>query len=278
MPAVMTASVFVYFQSTSLDMPIFKLDRSAGVWKPSPIAAGPFAGMQGGAVAGLLVGEMEAIAAVEGWGDAVAISVWFLKPTPVVPLRTRLQRVRAGGRVSVIDNAVTPEGASEPTALARATFMRARSAEAPGFMPSRARFPGPERLQPQTRRAPHGGPWFMDAMEARAGDGIVWFRMKDSIIEGAGAMAGVVGPADWTHGLARPLQGVLADPNPNLNVHLLRPPVGPWIGIQAATEWLPELGAGFGRGILVDGAGKIGAVSMSVALAPFPVSSQRAES
>jgi len=272
----MTASRIVYFQSTGLNMPIFELDRSSGGWTPSPIAAGPFAGMQGGAVAGLLVGQMEAVAAIEGWGDAVAISVWFLKPTPIVQLRTRLEVVRTGGRVSVIDNAVTPEGSSEPTAMARATFMGARPADAPGFMPSATRFADPERLTPVTRRAPHGGPWFMDAMETRAGDGITWFRMKQAVIEGAGAMARVVGPADWTHGLARPLQNVLADPNPNLNVHLLRPPIGPWIGIRAATEWLPERGAGFGRGVLVDSVGEIGAVSMSVALAPFPVSSERA--
>ena len=257
-------------------MPIFELNRSSGAWTPSPIAAGPFIGMQGGAVAGLLVGQMEAVAWVEGWGDAVAVSVWFLKPTPVVPLRNKLEIVRTGGRVSVIDNAVAPEGSSEPTAIARATLMRARPADAPGFVPSQPRFPGPESLTPDTRRAPHGGPWFMDAMEARMGHGIIWFRMKETIIEGAGAMASVVGPADWTHGLARPLQNVLADPNPNLNVQLLRPPIGPWIGIRAATEWLPERGAGFGRGVLVDGAGEIGAVSMSVALAPFPVSSEHA--
>ena len=115
----------------------------------------------------------------------------------------------------------------------------------------------------------------MDAMEARPDSGIIWFRMKETILAGAGAMAGIVGPADWTHGLARPLQDVLADPNPNLNVHLLRPPIGPWIGIRAAAEWLPEWGAGFGRGVLVDEAGEIGAVSMSVALAPFPAGAAR---
>jgi hypothetical protein len=117
----------------------------------------------------------------------------------------------------------------------------------------------------------------MDAMEARVGDGIIWFRMKEAVIDGAGAMASVVGPADWTHGLARPLQNVLADPNPNLNVHLLRPPIGPWIGIRAATEWRPERGAGFGRGVLVDDHSEVGAVSMSIALGPFPAGSRRTE-
>ncbi|MFI4935890.1 MAG: hypothetical protein ACHP7N_14815 [Caulobacterales bacterium] len=80
----------------------------------------------------------------------------------------------------------------------------------------------------------------------------------------------VLGPADWAHGLARPLTGVAADPNPNLTVHLLSPPRGAWIGIDAATQWAPERGAGVGRAALLDQWGEIGCVSMSVALSPFP--------
>ena len=34
----------------------------------------------------------------------------------------------------------------------------------------------------------------------------------------------VLGPADWTHGIARPFQNVVADPNPNLTVQLFRQP------------------------------------------------------
>jgi hypothetical protein len=259
-------------------MAIFQFDRSSGVWTPNPVAAGPFAGMQGGAIAGLLVGEMEAAAAAHDWGDAVALSVWFLKPTPVKPLRTKLEVFRAGGRVSVIDNAVTPDGASEPTAIARVTFMRARPVDAPGLVrPAVPDFSGPEQLTPVLRKAPHGGPWFMDAMEVRPAREIIWFRMKEAVVDGAGPMADVVGPADWTHGLARPLQDVLADPNPNLNVHLLRRPVGDWVGIRAAAEWRPESGTGIGRGVLVDASGEIGTVSMSVALTPFPTSATRSE-
>jgi hypothetical protein len=59
----------------------------------------------------------------------------------------------------------------------------------------------------------------MNAMEARAGDGIVWFRMNQSIIDGAASLStvplsSVLGPADWTHGIARPFQDVVAGPNP----------------------------------------------------------------
>ncbi len=62
--------------------------------------------------------------------------------------------------------------------------------------------------------AVHGRSWFMDAMEARASDDAAWFRLNHPIIDGAGPFAGVLGPADWTHGIARPFQNVVADPNP----------------------------------------------------------------
>ena len=66
----------------------------------------------------------------------------------------------------------------------------------------------------------------MEAMEARAGDGVAWFRLHHAIIDGAGPLSSVLGPADWTHGIARPVQDVVADPNPNLTVQLFRQPVG----------------------------------------------------
>ena len=66
----------------------------------------------------------------------------------------------------------------------------------------------------------------MDAMEARIGDGVAWFRLDHAIIEGAGPLSSVLGPADWTHGIARPVQNVVADPNPNLTVQLFRRPRG----------------------------------------------------
>ena len=42
-------------------------------WQPTPLAAGPFAGLQGGAVASLLTAEVEALAddAQMGHGDRV---------------------------------------------------------------------------------------------------------------------------------------------------------------------------------------------------------------
>jgi hypothetical protein len=42
------------------------------LWRPSPLAAGPFAWLQGGAVAGLLTAELEAMGSEKGWGCALS--------------------------------------------------------------------------------------------------------------------------------------------------------------------------------------------------------------
>src|SRR5215470_14509820 len=95
-----------------------------GYWRPSPLAAGPFSGLQGGAIAGLLTAELESIAAENGWGPAISVTAWFLRPTPVATLRTTTTVVVAGGRVCVADNTLHVEGAATPCATARVTFIR----------------------------------------------------------------------------------------------------------------------------------------------------------
>ena len=244
-------------------------------WQPTPLAAGPFAGLQGGAVASLLTAEVEALAENGKWGTAIASSAWFLRPTPMTDLRTGLSVVTEGGRVSVIDNTLWPADEDQPCATVRVTLSRERAVEVPGFTEPASDAADPTRFPVRTRRAAHGRPWFMDAMEAREGDGVAWFRMNQAIIDGAGSLSkvplsSVLGPADWTHGIARPFQDVVADPNPNLTVQLFRQPEGGWIGIRAQAKWRPAGGMGVGSGVLLDIHGEIGRVSMSVILVPFP--------
>jgi hypothetical protein len=246
-------------------------------WQPTALAAGPFAGLQGGAVASLLTAEIEALADQRKWGTAISSSAWFLRPTPMTVLRTGLSVVTEGGRVSVIDNTLWPDGEDQPCATVRVTLSRERAVEVPGFIDPESDAADPTRFPVRTRRAAHGRPWFMDAMEAREGDGVAWFRMKEAVIDGAGSpsnvpLSSVLGPADWTHGIARPFQDVVADPNPNLTVQLFRRPEGRWVGIRAQANWRPAGGLGAGSGVLLDINGEIGRVSMSVILVPFPPS------
>jgi hypothetical protein len=239
-------------------------------WRPSALAAGPFTGLQGGAVASLLTAEVEALATSRKWGTAVSATAWFLRPTPMTDLRTQLAVLTEGGRVSVIDNTLWPDDDAQPCATVRVTLSRERAVEVPGFAEGEGDITDPTRFPRRSAQAAHGRPWFMDAMEARAGDDVAWFRLNHRIIDGAGPLACVLGPADWTHGISRPFQNVVADPNPNLTVQLFRQPVGDWIGIRPQTRWQPAAGVGIGSGTLLDLRGEIGRVSMSVVLVPFP--------
>jgi acyl-CoA thioesterase superfamily protein len=249
-------------------------------WQPTALAAGPFAGLQGGAVASLLTAEIEALAESRKWGTAIASSAWFLRPTPMTVLRTGLSVVTEGGRVSVVDNTLWPDGEDQPCATVRVTLSRERAVEVLGFADPASDAADPTRFPVRTRLAAHGKPWFMDAMVAREGDGVAWFRMKEAIIDGAGSpsivpLSSVLGPADWTHGIARPFRDVVADPNPNLTVQLFRRPEGRWLGIRAQANWRPAGGVGAGSGVLLDINGEIGRVSMSVILVPFPHQTKR---
>ena len=99
---------------------------------------------------------------------------------------------------------------------------------------------------------------------------MAWFRLREPVVDGAGAAH----RRPWSRGLdpqyQRPVEQVVADPNPNLTVHLFRNPLGEWIGIRPQTRWQASRGLGIGHGVLFDVEGEIGCVSMSVVLLPFP--------
>ena len=115
-------------------MAIFEPLNAPNRWKPTALAAGPFAGLQGGAVASLLTAEVEALAGPRNWGTAISASAWFLRPTPMTELRTELSVVSEGGRVSVIDNTLWPANEEQPCATVRVTLSRERAVEVPGFV------------------------------------------------------------------------------------------------------------------------------------------------
>ncbi len=157
-------------------MPTVFTKSQADGWLPSELAQGPFAGLQGGAVAGLLVAEIEAVAAAEQLGHVVGVCVSFYRATPLETVRTALTRVKTGRRVSFIENTVMRDD-GEVCARVRATLIQAATVDIPVFAAipptvDPASFPPREGL-----RAPHGKPWFMDTMQARVGpDGTAWFN------------------------------------------------------------------------------------------------------
>lgn len=246
-------------------MPAFINDEN-NLWISTPTAMGPFKGLQGGAVAGLLVHELERWASDLDLGFAASASVVFLRPTGTGVLQTKPEVIRQGRRVSVLTNSLYEGGMQ--TAQATVNFIA--PVDTGAVRPTASEPHNPDGLQAlPPRKAPHGGPWMMDNFEVRAaGDGIVWFRYKDDIIEGMMPLARILGPADWTHGIRRPSEPKLADPNVNLQVAITRYPVGDDIGIRPRTTWTTD-GIGLGAGTLLDESGPFAQVMMSVALTPF---------
>src|SRR3954447_17955145 len=139
-----------------LPLAIFEPLAAANHWKPSALAAGPFAGLQGGAVASLLTAEIEALAGLRAWGTAISSSAWFLRPTPMAPLRTELAVLTEGGRVSVIDNTLWALGEAQPCATVRVTLSRERAVEVPGFVDAITATVDPTRFPPRAVKAAHG--------------------------------------------------------------------------------------------------------------------------
>jgi hypothetical protein len=181
-------------------------------------------------------------------------------------LRTSCEVIRHGRRVSVLSGTVT-EGEK---VSARASLVLIAEQEISSVEPIEQHPLDPNQLPVLPKRmAPHGGPWMMDNFETRRSeDGTAWFRYTDDIVEGVMPFARILGPADWTHGIGRPSQPLLADPNVNLQVGITHFPEGPDIGIRPLTRWMPN-GIGLGSGTLCDRNGPFGQVMMSVALTPF---------
>lgn len=244
-----------------MTQPIFTREPS-GAWSPDPVARGPFEGMQGGAAAALMCSQVEA----EGWGFVSSFTTHFLKPVPLENLTVTVEPLRRGKRVSVVDAFLS--SSKGLCAAGRATLIAgAFNAATPIPPPLRS---DPEALPLRLRDAPHGGAWMMDAMEVRgASVGMVWFRPLRPVLERGGAMTSVLPASDWAHGIWPPLGAdhprLAAIPNPDLTVHLFRPPEGAWLGVDAASAWSKD-GVGMGWGALYDVQGRIGQIAMSVAV------------
>src|SRR3954468_3827573 len=131
-------------------------------------------------------------------------------------LRTKLDVLTEGGRVSVIDNTLWPENEDQPCATVRVTLSRERAVEIPGFADAQSEIADPTLLPIRTRKAAHGKPWFMDAMETRVSEEIAWFRLSQPVIDGAGPLSCVrPGGLDPRHRAADPERGRRSQPQPD---------------------------------------------------------------
>jgi hypothetical protein len=166
----------------------------------------------------------------------------LLGPVPVGPLRVSASEVRPGRTVSLVEATLYDEERDRPVARAAAWLFPATD-DGPGKPTPLPHGPadGEEKPRPESWA---GG--YLDAVEWRwivgsvgePGPGVVWMRPPAELVEGepmsplqrlmacvdsASGASACLDPAAW---------GFL---NTELTVHVLRPPVGDWICLDAST-------------------------------------------
>jgi hypothetical protein len=221
----------------------FYLQDGPGRFLSQPSTAGPWGpeSQHGGPPAALLGRAVERLA--DGGARTVGrITMELLGPVPVGPLRVSAAVVRPGRTVSLVEATLYDEQRDRPVATAAAWLFPATE-DGPGKVTPLPHGPadGVEKPRP--------GSWsggYLDAVEWRwivgsvgePGPGVVWMRPPGELVAGepisplqrllacvdsASGASACLDPAEW---------GFL---NTELTVHVLRPPVGEWVCLDATT-------------------------------------------
>jgi hypothetical protein len=244
--------------------PIFSSDGTH--FTPDEMALGPFGAIQGGALAGLMAHVAETLVPAEF--VPVSVHTQFLRATPLGELDVSAQLVQRGQRLAFVEATIqTSKGTT-----ARANFVFGRPIEIAAILTPESESQDPLAFERRVVKSPHGRAWLMDALDGRIQtDGTVWFRWLRPLVAGASRLTQMLGPVDWTHGIARPgFPGpapISAWPNLDLTVHLHRTLQGKWVAIRPRGTWEPN-GFGLGWGEVLDDTGPVGRVTMAVALIP----------
>ncbi len=228
-------------------------------------------GQHGGLVAGLMARAVDAVPTLTPM-EIARLTVDIFRVVPTVPLRVTTSILREGKRIQLV-RAHLRAGDTE---LAQATAMRLRIADRP---PPRAAMPDPSLLPiPVAQARPvdqdrigvgvSGRLYFhrhgveMRQAEGRfdqPGPGAVWIRILTPLVAGEELtpLLRAVIAADHGNGVSSVLPTSWVFMNADLNIHLLRMPVGEWVGLRSQS-WFASLGRGVAHSQIYDATGGIG--------------------
>jgi acyl-CoA thioesterase len=244
--------------------------EEGGFWHPSTLAAGPFGGLHGGGVSGILIAGLERKAREAGYGVPLSAAVLFLRPAPMAPMASRIEVIRAGGRVAVLENMLYAD--DKLIARATASFVAGIAPLAVEHMPRWPAAPADPDSLPKLELAPAGlmGPTFFDTLDLRDdGQGTKWGRLKQPIVDFPAPLATIFAIADngQPFALLPKPRPKLRFPNIDITVHLSRAPQDGWVGVTAQSDW-QDAGYGLTEGALRDVRGPLGRSCQTVVLAP----------
>ncbi|MEP7092185.1 MAG: thioesterase family protein [Nocardioidaceae bacterium] len=208
---------------------------TAGPWGPESQHGGPPAALLTRAVEGL---ERDGVQRLVG-----RVTMELLGPVPVGPLRVDAAVVRPGRTVEMCEATVYDEARGRTCARATAWLFPA-SDDGPVQDPDPAPYALADGVQRDLPAIWSSG--YMDAIEwrwvnggvDRPGPGVVWMRPRVQLVEGEpmGGVERVMTCVDSASGISAELD--LAHwrfLNTELTVHVLRPPVGEWVCVDAET-------------------------------------------
>jgi hypothetical protein len=243
------------------------------VYVPTDLTRGPWSpdAQHGGPPAALLVRAAEAVDAPEAMVVTRA-TFELLRPVPMTPLRAVTTVLRPGRKVQLVGASLF----AGDVEVSRAVVLRVRAASIPlppdvGVDAGRPDVPSDSDAEPAD-----GFPspldvsmryFHRDAMEIRPvaggfdrpGPATAWFRLRVPIVAGSEPSGAerVAATADFGNGLSWVLPEGWLFINPDLTLHLLRPPVGEWVCLASRT--LPsDGGVGMAESAIYDSSGRVG--------------------
>jgi Acyl-CoA thioesterase C-terminal domain/Acyl-CoA thioesterase N-terminal domain len=245
-------------------------------WVPQAWSRGPWDpnALHGGPVAALLARGVEHVPS-EGLSVA-RLTVELLRPVPLEPLHLAAHVVRPGRKVQLVEATLEHAATGQELARARALRIRTAGVEVPWDDPALAEHLAPEPAPPPPEGLPRQRPTFNAEQVAFATQGAehrfvagswaepgpvtVWIRLLVPVVAGEepSGLQRVAAAADFANGIARvlPFETHLFI-NPDLTIHLLRPPEGEWVGMQSRTH-LGDVGFGLAESALYDERGRLG--------------------
>ena len=247
-------------------------ELARGPWDPNA--------QHGGAPAALLAGELEKLDPPPHM-RIVRITFELLRPVPLGELHVETAIVRPGGRVQLLEAALSaPDG----TELVRARAVRVARA------PLGAGTPAEEAPADPEGTAPAPGPWGAKAFPGGAveirfasgalnepGPATAWFRLTVPVIAGERPtpLQRMMAAADFPNGISTELDwDEWLFINPDLTVYIEREPRSEWVALQADTH-IVEGESALAQAVIFDTEGRIGRSLQSLYVARAPTSAEK---